>query len=108
MVLTAAARSTIHGLVRLAASRLPDAAAVTWPGGVLSYTELESRASAIAARLHARGVTGGSRVVVALPRSADFVVTVLGVLMAGGAYVPIDPDYPFSRQSFIAENCGAD
>jgi len=101
-------RSTVHDLVRLTASRFPGAIAVRWPEGELTYAELVARATALASRLRARGVTTGSPVMVALPRSADFIVTVLGVLMAGGAYVPIDPGYPFSRQSFIAENCGTD
>ncbi|MBN6050721.1 non-ribosomal peptide synthetase, partial [Nonomuraea sp. RK-328] len=67
-----------------------------------------ARAGAVAERLQGRGVTTGSRVVVSLPRSADFIVMALGVLMAGAAYVPIDPDYPASRQAFIADDCAAD
>lgn len=100
--------STVHGLVQLAGTRFPDATAITWPGGTLSYRELLTRSAAVADQLQRRGVTTESRVVVPIPRSADFIITVLGVLMAGGAYVPVDPDYPFSRQRFIAEDCGAE
>lgn len=97
----------IHAWVAGAAAEDPDAVAVTAGGTELTYRALHADATALAAVLRARGVTVGSRVVVAVPRSTDFVVAALAVLKAGGAYVPIDPEYPVQRQQLILADSGA-
>ncbi|GAA4760757.1 hypothetical protein GCM10023329_02420 [Streptomyces sanyensis] len=97
----------IHEWVAGAAAEDPDAVAVTAGSTELTYGALHAEATALAAVLRARGVTVGSRVVVAVPRSTDFVVAALAVLKAGGAYVPIDPEYPVQRQQLILADSGA-
>ncbi|NDK89388.1 amino acid adenylation domain-containing protein [Gordonia desulfuricans] len=71
--------------------------AVTDTAGSLTYAELGSRSERLAAQLIADGVRPGDLVALLLPRGADQVIALLAVLRAGGAYVPIDPDYPDER-----------
>ncbi|WP_427164365.1 amino acid adenylation domain-containing protein [Streptomyces sp. C1-1] len=92
---------TLPELVTAQALRDPDATAVVAGRTELSYAELESRAGRLAALLRERGVGPDKVVAVALPRSADLVVAQLGVLKAGGAYLPIDPDHPTARVDLL-------
>ncbi|WP_181008001.1 MULTISPECIES: amino acid adenylation domain-containing protein, partial [unclassified Streptomyces] len=85
--------------------RAPGAVAVEFEGGVVSYGELDGRANRLAWYLRLLGVGGESRVVVALPRSVDAVVAFLGVLKAGGVYVPVDLSYPAERVAFVVGDC---
>ncbi|NUP26771.1 MAG: amino acid adenylation domain-containing protein [Nocardia sp.] len=93
-----------QGFFELAATepRLP---AVVWTrdgaDGGLSYGELAERALAVAGALRAAGVTAGTTVAVQLPKGPDQIVAVLGVLAAGGAYVPIGFDQPAGRRAEI-------
>ncbi len=73
----------------------------------LTYAALEARARALAHDLRARGVGPGVPVAVALERGIGWPVVILGVLMAGGHYVPVDPDTPAERCAFIVRDCGA-
>ncbi|WP_268761752.1 AMP-binding protein, partial [Frankia sp. AvcI1] len=84
-------------LLRAQALRTPDATAVVAGDTMLTYRELDVRASRLASVLRERGIGPDVLVAVALPRSADLVVALLGVLRAGGAYLPIDPAYPAAR-----------
>ncbi|MCU7731231.1 AMP-binding protein, partial [Actinoplanes sp. KI2] len=77
------------------------APAVVFGSQELSYGQLADRVEVFAARLAAAGVGAESVVAVALPRSVDLVVALLGVLRAGGAYLPVDPDYPAERIEFM-------
>ncbi|QOC94750.1 non-ribosomal peptide synthetase [Micromonospora craniellae] len=82
----------------------PDATAVVTDGETLSFAELGARVDAFARLLADAGVRAGNRVAVMLPRSADRVVAILGVLRAGAACVPVDPDYPAQRVQWILED----
>ena len=75
----------------------PDAVALSAEQGSVSYAELDRWSDALAAELSAAGVLAGDRVAVCLDRSPQLVVALLGVLKAGAAYVPIDPEDPESR-----------
>ncbi|MFI6044202.1 amino acid adenylation domain-containing protein [Nocardia sp. NPDC051321] len=88
---------SIPDLVRRQANSNPHAIAVDAAGTTLTYAELTARARRLAALLARQGVGRESLVAVLLPRSVDLVVALLAVLEAGGAYVPIDPDYPPER-----------
>ena len=90
---------------RQAAAR-PDRPAVVFHGDRLSYAELNRRANQLARLLHGRGVGHGALVGVALERSLDMVVAVLGVQKAGAAYVPIDPRFPAERLQFMLADSG--
>ncbi|MFB9467485.1 amino acid adenylation domain-containing protein [Streptomyces cinereospinus] len=85
----------------------PDATAVRWPEGKLSYGELWQRAGALAHRLRASGITAEEPVAVCADRSPELVVGELAVLMAGGCYLPMDPSYPAERIAFILQDAGA-
>ncbi|MCZ4511048.1 amino acid adenylation domain-containing protein [Streptomyces sp. ActVer] len=93
--------STLPELVTAHAMRTPDATAVVAGRTELSYRELNARADRLAVVLRERGVGPDVLVAVALPRSADLVVAQLGVLKAGGAYLPIDPDHPAARVDLL-------
>jgi amino acid adenylation domain-containing protein/non-ribosomal peptide synthase protein (TIGR01720 family) len=93
--------STIPELVTAQAVRTPDATAVVAGQTELTYQELNARADRLATLLRKRGIGPDALVAVALPRSADLVVALLGVLKAGGAYLPIDPDHPAARVDLL-------
>jgi amino acid adenylation domain-containing protein len=82
----------------------PDATAVCDADGTLSYRELAGRVHGLAHRLRTAGVGRGDRAGVCVPRGADLVVALLGVLAAGAAYVPLDPGFPAARLEFIASD----
>ena len=91
----------------LAARRLPAAVAVRWNGENLSYDELNRRANRLAHYLQQRGVGPESLVGICLDRSFDLTVALLAVLKAGGAYLPLDPQYPTERLEYMLADSAA-
>ncbi|WP_161500994.1 amino acid adenylation domain-containing protein [Embleya scabrispora] len=89
--------ATVHELFARQAQRTPDAPAIVRGDRRLTYRELRSDVERLADRLVAEGVRPGDVVAVVLPRSIECVTAVLGVLSAGAAYLPLDPDYPERR-----------
>jgi len=98
------AASTLDGLVAQRSAERPEAVAAVAGTSALSHGELERRAAALGVELARRGVGPESLVALALERSLEMVVAVLGVLRAGGAYLPLDPELPEERLSFILED----
>ncbi|MEU0127149.1 amino acid adenylation domain-containing protein [Streptomyces sp. NPDC006289] len=96
--------STVPALFEQWVRRTPDAPAVRDAGTTLTYRELGARVDTLARHLTARGIGPEDRVAVALPRTHDLVVALLGVLRAGAAYVPLDPDYPARRLSHMLDD----
>ncbi|MFC8626720.1 amino acid adenylation domain-containing protein, partial [Streptomyces anulatus] len=88
---------TIPELFAAQAARTPQALALVAEDGRFSYAEVEARSARLAARLVDRGVRPGDVVAVAVPRSAALTVTLLAVVRAGAAYMPIELDYPAER-----------
>jgi mycobactin phenyloxazoline synthetase len=89
------------------AARDPAATALCWgTDGTLSYGELSDRALRVARSLVDAGVTPGDPVAVSLPKGPDQIVAVLGVLAAGGTYVPIGVDQPEARRDRIRAVAG--
>ncbi len=93
--------STLTSLFAESAARDPDAVAVECGDRRLGYGELDAASSRLARLLLARGAGPERVVALLLDRSADLVTAVLGVLKAGAAYLPIDPEYPASRVRFV-------
>ncbi|WP_203907337.1 non-ribosomal peptide synthetase [Rhizocola hellebori] len=102
----APAAGAVHALIGAQARRTPEAIAVATPGLQLTYRELMRRSALLATALRANGV--GTDVLVALPgrREAGFVIGLLAVLRAGGAYLPIDPGTPAKRVSAMLGEAG--
>ncbi|HEV2852271.1 MAG TPA: amino acid adenylation domain-containing protein [Thermoanaerobaculia bacterium] len=98
--------ATLPELLAEQAARSPDAVAVISGGGALTYGELDRRANRLARRLRALGVGPESRVAVCLERSPALMVGLIGVLKAGGAYLPIDPETPRGRVAALLESAG--
>ncbi|MCU1268102.1 MAG: hypothetical protein JWM21_4420 [Acidobacteria bacterium] len=86
-----------HQLFEEQARLAPDRPAIFCQGRELSYGELNARANQLAAHLRSRGVGSNTLVSIAVERSLEMVVGILGVLKAGGAYVALDPAYPKDR-----------
>ena len=81
--------------------RTPDAPAASYDGQILSYGELNRRANQVAAALRRRGIGPEMLVAIALDRSPDMIVGILGVLKAGGAWLPLAVDQPADRIAFL-------
>ncbi|MDG6109856.1 non-ribosomal peptide synthetase [Dactylosporangium aurantiacum] len=97
----------VAGLVATWAKRTPEALAVVCGDERLTYAELDRRATRRAAALRGLGVGPDRTVAVALDRGVELIVTLLAVLRAGGAYVPVDPRYPAARRELLLRDCGA-
>ncbi|MEU8271400.1 amino acid adenylation domain-containing protein, partial [Sphaerisporangium sp. NPDC049002] len=91
----------VHELFAEQAARTPDAVAVVSGADTLTYAELDARSTRFAGRLAALGVGPGSLIAVYMERSAELLVTLLGTMKAGGAYIPLDPGYPSDRLAYI-------
>ncbi|MCZ7428597.1 amino acid adenylation domain-containing protein [Micromonospora sp. WMMA1949] len=91
----------LHTLIESVADRRPDAPALVTATAVMTYAELDARANAVAHALVARGVGPDRLVAVGLPRGPELVVTLLGVLKAGGAYLALDPAEPTERRRWM-------
>ncbi len=79
----------------------PEAVAVAFEDTTLTYSQLNAKANQLAHALIGRGVGPEQIVALALPRSPELVVSILAVLKAGAAYLPVDPDYPAARIGFM-------
>ncbi|WP_338674450.1 amino acid adenylation domain-containing protein [Streptomyces sp. SCSIO 30461] len=88
------------------AVRDPHAVAVVFDEQHLTYAELDARAEALAARLRELGIGPGAFVAVAVPRSVELMVALVGVLKSGAGYLPLDPDYPGERVSYMLASSG--
>jgi amino acid adenylation domain-containing protein len=97
------ARQLVHDYLELGAPELRERVAVIdAAGGRLRYGELEARSNQLAHALRLRGIARGQRVGLCIARSPAMLIAQLGVMKAGAAYVPLDPDYPAERLRFMA------
>jgi amino acid adenylation domain-containing protein/non-ribosomal peptide synthase protein (TIGR01720 family) len=97
---------SIHAIFEEQVARYPDRVAVVFQHTQLTYRELDEESNRLANYLHEQGVHRETLVALCLARSPDMIVAILGVLKAGGAYLPIDPDYPDDRRSYIVDDSG--
>ncbi|OXM53000.1 amino acid adenylation domain-containing protein [Amycolatopsis alba] len=97
----------LPGVFREQVARTPEETALVFEDTALTYAELDARANRLAHHLASRGAGPDQVVAVALPRSADLVVALLGVLKAGAAYLFVDTAYPAERIAYLLEDSGA-
>ena len=98
--------SSLHELFELQARKTPDNLAVISETSSLTYAELDTAANALAHVLLDRGVKRGDLVGVHLLHSTELVIAILGLLKAGAACVPLDPEYPIKRIGYLIEDAG--
>ena len=91
----------VHELFTAQAQRTPAAQAVVYHDQSLTYADLDAQSNQLARHLQDMGVGASVRVGLLLERSPDMVVAILGVLKAGGVYVPIDPTFPRERINYV-------
>lgn len=94
-------KNYVHFLVESCVNSNPDSVALRFNGSVMTYGELNHKANQLARKLEGSGVKPGDRVGVCLERSFDLIVSLLGVLKAGASYLPLDPEYPLDRLSYM-------
>ncbi|MFF4602507.1 amino acid adenylation domain-containing protein [Streptomyces sp. NPDC001339] len=97
---------TLHSEFLEQAVKNPDATAVYSEAGVLTYGELDERSRVLAERLVADGAGPGVPVGICVERTPDLLVAMLATLRAGSCYVPLDPNYPAERLTFMVRDSG--
>ena len=97
----------IHELFEEQVARSPDATALVFRNRTLTYRELNRHANRLAARLRTMGLGPDCVAGVFVDRSLEMVVALLGVLKAGGGYLPLDPAFPQERLAWMLEDTGA-
>ncbi|GAB3038463.1 hypothetical protein GCM10027285_23040 [Oleiagrimonas citrea] len=94
----------LHRLFEQTALAQPDAVALRHHQCSLTYSDLNERANRLAGFLQSEGVLAGEIIGLCLPRTPDFVVSVLAAWKAGVAYVPLDPEQPETRHGYIVND----
>ncbi|KAH8172079.1 AMP-binding enzyme domain-containing protein [Sarocladium implicatum] len=100
--------STVPDLLAKQAAKTPDSEAVWTTEGVWTHIELDRLANQFAHYLVGRGVKRGSRVPLCFEKSRWAIVAFMGIMKAGGAFIPLDPAHPKDRRQGIAEDVSAD
>ncbi|HEX7028153.1 MAG TPA: amino acid adenylation domain-containing protein, partial [Gammaproteobacteria bacterium] len=101
------ADGSIHRLFEAQVLETPESIALIYEDWQLSYAELNARANRVAYYLLEQGVGPDTTVGLYLERSIEMVVGLLGILKAGGCYLPLDPAYPATRLAYMLEDSGA-
>ncbi|HVX11672.1 MAG TPA: Pls/PosA family non-ribosomal peptide synthetase [Pirellulales bacterium] len=99
--------TVLHRIFEVRADQYPGHGALECGDRCLTYAELDAAANRLAHWLRRTGIGRGAYVAIWLPRSVDAYVSLLAVLKAGAAYVPLDPDCPFERVRFVVDDCRA-
>jgi hypothetical protein len=98
---------TIVELFEQQVKRSPQATAIIFEDQILSYQELNEKSNQLAHYLKAKGVKPETLVPICLERSVEMMIGILGILKSGGAYVPIDPQYPQDRMAYMLNDCNS-
>lgn len=95
---------TLHELFEEQVEKDPDGTAVVFNGTNVTYKELNEKSNMLARVLRKNGVKPDSLVGIMIDRSPEMIISILGVLKAGGAYLPIDPEYPKDRINYMLKH----
>ncbi len=98
---------TIHQLFEEQVELYPNKTAISFQNVELTYRELNTKANQLAHILKAEGISNNDIVALCVERSIDVVIGMLAILKSGGAYLPIDVDYPQERKSYLLTNSQA-
>ncbi|MDJ1631227.1 AMP-binding protein [Bacillus velezensis] len=97
---------SLHDLLEQQAEKTPDRPAILTDDISITYQELNERANELAHQLIKRGIRLEDKTAIMGRRSPDMLIGIYAVLKAGGAYLPIDPDYPEERIRFLLKDSG--
>jgi amino acid adenylation domain-containing protein len=97
-------KKCLHQLFQEQAQRTPNSIAVAFNNEMLTYSELNQKSDLLSRHLVSLGVNPNELVAILLDRSINMMVALLGVLKAGGAYLPLDPEFPYERLEFMLED----
>lgn len=98
---------SIIDLIEENANLNPEKVAVVYSDIKLTYKELNEKSTVIANQLYQRGISRSSVIALKLQNSPEMIISILGILKAGAAYVPLDPNFPKERIDLILKDCGA-
>jgi amino acid adenylation domain-containing protein len=98
---------SIHAVFAARADAAPDAVALSWDGGQMTFAELDRASSRLAHHLVARGARAGDGIGLLVERGPRLIVGMVAALKAGGSYVPLDPAYPVERLAFMLDEADA-
>ena len=98
---------TIAELFETQAEKTPNNIALVFEGKTLTYKELNEKANQLAHYLRKTGITNNQIIAILVNRSFEMIIAILAVLKSGGAYIPVDPDYPDDRIAYMLEDSKA-
>ncbi|WII35950.1 non-ribosomal peptide synthetase [Paenibacillus thiaminolyticus] len=99
--------NTIIESIRTSCDTFPDKPALIFEGRIWTYQDVWEKSLALAAVLGSKGIRSGELAAIMMRRSPEMVVSMLAVILAGAAYVPVDPEFPAERVAYILSNSGA-
>lgn len=97
-------QGTLHDLIQQQCQKTPDAIAVVDHNSTQTYAQLNHRSNQLAAWLHSQGIGRGDLVGLCCNRDVDTPALLIGIMKSGAGYVPLDPDYPAARLTYMAQN----
>lgn len=98
---------TIHQLFEEQVIRTPDKIAVQFNDQEITYQDLNYKSNQLACQMQRCGVGGDQIIAILLNRSLDMLISILGILKAGGSYLPIDPKFPYERIKYLLNDSRA-
>jgi len=100
-------QQTVISLFEEQVAKTPDNISVVFDAEQLTYRQLNERANQLARYLKSNGVKSEQLIPICIERSLEMLVVILGILKAGAAYVPVDPEYPSERINYLLEDTAA-
>lgn len=97
---------TLHGLFKKAADRFRSQTALIYNESRMTYEELNKASNRVGRYLRKKGVRPDDIIGIMMKRSSDMIIGILGILKSGGAYMPVDPDFPEERKQYLIEDSG--